>query len=175
MDGLPDLRDAYTITVKKSTPPVAQSDAFVIPPCSSVGCALLTVVSGNVLSDNAHGADDLADPPGVITGFGGVLFGLGATCIGGSLSGSLSGWCAAGGEMSCLTATGRRIAVAIALDGTLSYSCQGDASSCAFSFQYQLKNVYGTSTATVSITAGSASASASTSMQNAGRFRQPMP
>jgi hypothetical protein len=171
VDGLPDLRDAYTITVKKSTPPVAKSDAFVIPPCSSVGCTLMTVVSGNVLSDNGYGADDLADPPAVITGFGGVLFGPGATCIGGSLSG-LSGWCAAGGEMSFLTATGGRITVGIALDGTLTYSCQGDASSCAFAFQYQLKNIYGTSTATVSIAPGSTGASVTTSMQKVAGSKQ---
>ena len=171
VNALPDLRDSYTITVKKSTPPVAKSDPFVIPPCSSFGCTVMTVVSGNVLSDNGNGADDLADPPAVITGFGGVLFGLGATCTGGSLSGLPSGWCAAGGEMSFLTATGGRIAAGIALDGTMTYSCQGDASSCAFAFQYQLKNIYGTSTATVSIAPGSTGASVTTSMQRVAGFK----
>jgi hypothetical protein len=172
VNALPDLRDAYTITVKKSTPPVAKSDPFVIPPCSSFSCAVMTVVSGNVLSDNGNGADDLADPPAVITGFGGFLFGLGATCTGGSLSALPSGWCAAGGEMSFLTATGGRITVGIALDGTMTYSCQGDASSCAFAFQYQLKNIYGTSTATVSIAPGSTGASVTTSMQKVAGFKQ---
>jgi hypothetical protein len=164
VDGLPDLRDAYTITVKKSTPPVAKGDVFSIAPCAGLACSLLVSASGNVLDDNGGGADDLADPPAVITGFGGGSL-TGAS--GGSIIGLPTGWFAVGTEavLSGFGITGDT-RVLLSSDGTLSFSQSLPPAEFVFAFQYELRNIYGSSIATVVIRRDATGAMVTTSTQS---------
>jgi len=151
----PSISGVATITVLAPRPPNPKPDRFDIPPCQSLGCALTTTVTGNVLADNGSGEDELGDPPGVITRFGGInLIGW----IGGGFA-SVDGWFTVGSTaLSPDLSSARQLN--LTADGTFTYRGPPGA---AFSFQYEVQNADGTGRATVSIVPSASGVSVTTS------------
>ncbi|HEX8903599.1 MAG TPA: Ig-like domain-containing protein, partial [Longimicrobiaceae bacterium] len=117
--------DSATVTIQVQRPPDAKDDAFTTQTA--------TTLNGNVTSDNGSGADDLGDPAGTVTGFGG-----------GSLAGN--------------TTTNAAGASATFAGGTLTVNANGTFSLVnpttggVFTFRYRLTNPAGVDSATVTVT-----------------------
>ena len=147
----PGIFGVATVTVLATEPPPnPKPDRFDIPyNCGAIGCTLVSVVNGNVLSDNGFGADELGNLPATITRFGGPSM---AGFSGGPLN-SVDGWFPVGTTATATLLSGS-YSVTLAADGTLNFSrvigFTGEVG-FGFSFQYEVQNASGTSATTVLI------------------------
>ncbi|HEX8692646.1 MAG TPA: Ig-like domain-containing protein, partial [Longimicrobium sp.] len=117
--------DDATVTIVVQRPPDAKDDAFT----TTTGSTL----NGNVTADNGGGADDLGDPAGTLTHFGG-----------GSLGGTV-GSSAAGASVPLAGGT-----LTVNANGT--FSLANPTTGGVYTFLYRLTNPAGTDSATVTLT-----------------------
>ena len=169
LSASPAIYGVATITVLATEPPPSpKPDRFDVPPCQALGCQFRYEVTGNVLSDNGSGADDLGNPPAVITRFGGPTM---AGFVGGGVA-SIDGWFPVG---TTARSSDNSTEVTLAADGTLtvvkSIGLAGQLS--GFGFQYEVQNVWGTGTTTVIIVRSADGASVTTARPTAVRSNRP--